>query len=139
MSVLILDKRRIFLNNIVRYELGSDALYYRNDKEEERFLFIQLVNEDELWSKYSFEYLYIKMRDGMCYKIYSDKKLDNLMKEMDYYFEECGINSAEDIYEEEEHLRKAFESYIRIKNTYIFVSEDVSYITNKMDNAFGTI
>ena len=48
MSVLILDNRRIFLNHIHRYELGSDALYYRNDKEEESFLFIQLVNEDEL-------------------------------------------------------------------------------------------
>ena len=139
MSVLILDNRRIFLNGIVRYELGSDALYYRNDKEEESFLFIWLINDDELWSKYSFEYLYIKMRDGMSYKIFSDKKLYNLMKEMAYYFEESDINSDEEIYEEDEHLRKAFKSYVRIRDTFIFVSEDISYITNKIDNAFGTI
>ena len=139
MSVLILDNRRIFLNGIVRYELGSDALYYRNDKEEESFLFIWLINDDELWSKYSFEYLYIKMRDGMSYKIFSDKKLYNLMKEMAYYFEENDINSDEEIYEEDEHLRKAFKSYVRIRETFTFVSEDISYITNKIDNAFGTI
>ena len=139
MSVLILDNRRIFLNGIVRYELGSDALYYRNDKEEESFLFIWLINDDELWSKYSFEYLYIKMRDGMSYKIFSDKKLYNLMKEMAYYFEESDINSDEEIFEEDEHLRKAFKSYVRIKDTFIFVSENISYITNKIDNAFGTI
>ena len=88
MSVLILDNRRIFLDHIHRYELGSDALYYRNDTEEERFLFIWLVNDDDLWSKYRFEYLYIKMRDGMSYKIYSDKKLDNLIKKMADFFEE---------------------------------------------------
>ena len=139
MSVLILDNRRIFLNGIVRYELGSDALYYRNDKEEESFLFIWLINDDELWSKYSFEYLYIKMRDGMSYKIYSDKKLYNLMKEMADYFEENDINSDDEIYEEDEHLRKAFKSYVRIRDTFTFVSEDISYITNKIDNAFGTI
>ena len=139
MSVLILDNRRIFLNGIVRYELCSDELYYRNDKEEESFLFIWLINDDELWSKYSFEYLYIKMRDGMSYKIFSDKKLYNLMKEMAYYFEENDINSDEEIFEEDEHLRKAFKSYVRIKDTFIFVSEDISYITNKIDNAFGTI
>ena len=139
MSVLILDNRRIFLNGIVRYELGSDALYYRNDKEEESFLFIWLINDDDLWSKYSFEYLYIKMRDGMSYKIFSDKKLYNLMKEMAYYFEENDINSDEEIFEEDEHLRKAFKSYVRIRETFTFVSEDISYITNKIDNAFGTI
>ena len=139
MGVLILDNRRIFLNGIVRYELGSDALYYRNDKEEESFLFIWLINDDDLWSKYSFEYLYIKMRDGMSYKIFSDKKLDNLMKEMAYYFEENDINSDEEIFEEDEHLRKAFKSYVRIKDTFTFVSEDISYITSKIDNAFGTI
>ena len=139
MSVLILDNRRIFLNGIVRYELGSDALYYRNDKDEESFLFIWLINDDELWSKYSFEYLYIKMRDGMSYKIFSDKKLNNLIKEMADYFEENDINSDEEIFEEDEHLRKAFKSYVRIKDTFTFVSEDISYITNKIDNAFGTI
>ena len=139
MSVLILDNRRIFLNGIVRYELGSDALYYRNDKEEESFLFIWLINDDDLWSKYSFEYLYIKMRDGMSYKIYSDKKLNNLIKEMADYFEENDINSDDEIYEEDEHLRKAFKSYVRIRETFTFVSEDISYITNKIDNAFGTI
>ena len=139
MSVLILDNRRIFLNGIVRYELGSDELYYRNDTEEERFLFIWLINDDDLWSKYSFEYLYIKMRDGMCYKIFSDEKLYNLMKEMADYFKEIDINSDEEIYEEDEHLRKAFESYVRIKDKFIFVSEDISSITNKIDNSFGTI
>ena len=126
MGVLILDNRRIFLNHIHRYELGSDELYYRNDEEEERFLFIWLINDDDLWSKYSFEYLYIKMRDGMSYKIYSDKKLDNLIKEMADYFEESDIHSDEDIFEEEEHLRKAFKSYVRIRDTFVFVSEDIS-------------
>ena len=139
MSVLILDNRRIFLKRILRYELDSDELYYRNDTEEERFLFIWLFNDDDLWSKYSFEYLYIKMRDGMSYKIFSDEKLSKLMKEMGYYFEESGINSDEEIFEEDEHLRKAFKSYVRIRDTFTFVSEDISYITNKIDNAFGTI
>ena len=139
MSVLILDNRRIFLDHIHRYELGSDTLYYRNDTEEERFLFIWLVNDDDLWSKYRFEYLYIKMRDGMSYKIYSDKKLDNLIKKMAYYLEEIDVHSDEEIYEEDGHLRKAFESYVRIKDKFIFVSEDISSITNKIDNAFGTI
>ena len=37
----------------------------------------------------------------MCYKIYSDKKLDILIKEMANYFEEIGINSDEEIYEED--------------------------------------
>ena len=139
MSVLILDNRRIFLNGIVRYELGSDALYYRNDKEEESFLFIWLINDDELWSKYSFEYLSIKMFDGTSYKIFSDEKLRTLVKEMDNYFEEIDIYSDEEIDEEDEHLRKAFESYVRIKDKFIFVNEDISTITNKIDNAFGTI
>ena len=139
MSVLKLDKRRIFLDHIHRYELDSEALYYRNDIEEERFLFILLMNDDELWSKYSFEYLYIRMRDGMSYKIYSDEKLRNLIKEMADYFEEIDIYSDEEIDEEDEHLRKAFESYVRIKDKFIFVNEDISTITNKIDNAFGTI
>lgn len=139
MGVLILDNRRIFLDHIHRYELGSDALYYRNDTEEERFLFIFLTNDDDLWSKYSFEYLYIKMRDGMSYKIYSDKKLNNLMKKMANYLEEIDIHSDEEIYEEDERLSKAFKSYKHIKNEFISVSEDISSITNKIDNAFGTI
>lgn len=139
MGVLILDNRRIFLDYIHGYELGSDTLYYRNDTEEERFLFIWLINDDNLWSKYRFEYLYIKMRDGMSYKIYSDKKLNNLIKEMADYLEEIDIHSDEEIYEEDEHLRKAFESYVRIKDKFIFVSEDISSITNKIDNSFGTI
>ena len=139
MSVLILDNRRIFLDHIVRYELGSDALYYRNDTEEERFLFIWLINDNDLWSKYRFEYLSIKMRDGMYYKIYSDKKLNNLIKEMADYLEEIDVHSDDEIYEEDEHLKKAFESYVRIKDKFIFVSEDISSITNKIDNAFGTV
>ena len=139
MSVLILDNQRIFLDHIHRYELGSDALYYRNDTEEETFLFILLMNDDELWSKYSFEYLSIKMFDGTSYKIFSDEKLRTLVKEMDNYFEEIDIYSDEEIDEEDEHLRKAFESYVRIKDKFIFVNEDISTITNKIDNAFGTI
>ena len=139
MSVLKLDNRRIFLDHIHRYELGSDALYYRNDTEEETFLFILLMNDDELWSKYSFEYLSIKMFDGTSYKIFSDEKLRTLVKEMDNYFEEIDIYSDEEIDEEDEHLRKAFESYVRIKDKFIFVNEDISTITNKIDNAFGTI
>lgn len=139
MSVLILDNRRIFLNHIHRYDLGSDTLYYRNDTEEKRFLFIWLINDDDLWSRYRFEYLSIKMQDGMSYKIYSDKKLTNLMKKMADYLEEIDIHSDEEIYEEDEHLRKAFESYVRIKDKFISVSEDISSITNKIDNTFGTI
>ena len=139
MSVLKLDNRRIFLDHIHRYELGSDALYYRNDTEEETFLFILLMNDDELWSKYSFEYLSIKMFDGTSYKIFSNEKLRTLVKEMDNYFEEIDIYSDEEIDEEDEHLRKAFESYVRIKDKFIFVNEDISTITNKIDNAFGTI
>lgn len=143
MSVLVLDNKRILLYRIRRYELGSDKLYHRNDKEAEIFLFIFLINQDKLWSNYSFKYLYIEMVDGKSYKFYSDKKLYNLIKEMANYFEEYGIGSEvedyEEILEEDEYLKQAFESYERIKDTYIFVNEDISHITNKMDNVFGTI
>ena len=138
MSVLILDNRRIFLKHIHRYELDSDALYYRNDTEEERFLFIWLINDDELWSKYRFEYLSIQMDDRMSYKIYSDQKLKKLIKEMDHFFEKNDIHSDEDIVEDE-HLKNAFESYKRIKDKFLFASEDISSITNRIDNAFGAI
>lgn len=138
MGVLILDNRRIFLKHIHRYELGSDALYYRNDTEEERFLFIWLINDDELWSKYRFEYLSIQMDDRMSYKIYSDQKLKKLIKEMDDFFEKNDIHSDEDIVEDE-HLKNAFESYKRIKDKFLFASEDISSITNRIDNAFGAI
>ena len=138
MSVLILDNKRILLNGISRYEVDFEELYYRNDKEEERFLFIWLFNQDELWSEYSFEYLYIKMFDGKSYKFFSDKILYNLMEEMAYSFEENGIYLDEEI-PEEEHLRKAVESYVSIKDTFIFVDENISYIANRIDNAFGSI
>lgn len=138
MGVLILDNRRIFLKHIHRYELDSDALYYRNDTEEERFLFIWLINDDELWSKYSFEYLSIQMDDRMSYKIYSDQRLKKLIKEMDDFFEKNDIHSDEDIVEDE-HLKNAFESYKRIKDKFLFASEDISSITNRIDNAFGAI
>ena len=140
MSVVILDNKRILLNGISGYELDSDELYYRNDNEEERFLFIWLMNEDELWSKYRFKYLYIKMVDGKSYKFFSDRKLNNLMKEMANFFEENGIDfDDEELLEEDEHLRKAVESYVSIKDTFIFVNEDISLIANKIDYAFGTI
>ena len=139
MSVLILDNKRILLNGISGYELDSDMLYYRNDNEEERFFFIWLMNQDELWSKYRFKYLYIKMVDGKSYKFFSDRKLYNLMKEMAYFFEENDIDFDEEILEEDEHLRKAVESYESIKDTFIFVNEDISLIANKIDYAFGTI
>lgn len=138
MSVLILDNKRILLNGISRYEVDFEELYYRNDKEEERFLFIWLINQDELWSEYSFEYLYIKMFDGKSYKFFSDKILYNLMEDMAYSFEENGIYLDEEI-PEEEHLRKAVESYVSIKDTFIFVDENISYIANRIDNAFGSI
>ena len=138
MGVLILDNRRIFLKHIHRYELDSDALYYRNDTEEERFLFIWIINDDELWSKYRFEYLSIQMDDRMSYKIYSDQKLKKLIKEMDDFFEKNDIHSDEDIVEDE-HLKNAFESYKRIKDKFLFASEDISSITNRIDNAFGAI
>ena len=139
MSVLILDNKRIFLNGICRYELDSDELYYRNDNEEERFLFIWLMNQDELWSKYSFEYLYIKMFDGKSYKFFSDKKLNKLLKKMANFFEENDIDFDDEILEEDEHLRKAVESYESIKEDFIFIDEDISHIANKIDDAFGII
>ena len=138
MRVLILDNKRILLNGISRYEVDFEELYYRNDKEEERFLFILLINQDELWSEYSFEYLYIKMFDGKSYKFFSDKILYNLMEDMAYSFEENGIYLDEEI-PEEEHLRKSVESYVSIKDTFIFVDENISYIANRIDNAFGSI
>ena len=139
MSVLILDNKRILLKDIKRYELRSDKLYHRNDKEEQRFLFIWLINQDELWSKYSFKYLYIKMFDGKSYKFFSDKKLYNLMKMMADCFKDNGISFDEEILEEDEHLRKAVESYLNIRDTFIFVNENISSIANKIDSAFGTI
>ena len=139
MGVLILDNRRIFLKRILKYELNSDTLYYRNDTKEERFLFVFLLNEDDLWSKYSFEYLDIELCYGLCYKFYSDKKLNSLLKKMGSFFEENNIHSMEDIDEDDEHLIKAWESYKHIKNTFIFTSKNISSITDKIDNAFGTI
>ena len=139
MSVLILDNKRILLNGISRYEVASDKFYYRNYKEEERFFFIWVINEDELWSKYSFKYLYIKMTDDKSYKFVSDKKLYNLMKDMDYFFDVNDIDIDDEIPEEDEHLKKAVESYENIKDTFIFVNEDISLIANKIDYAFGTI
>ena len=158
MSVVVLDNKRILLKGIRRYELNSDELYYRNNTEEERFLFIVLINREELWSEHSFEYLYIEMSDGNSYYFYSDKKLSNLMKKMARYFEENGIDSAvedcsydelsdscemsedlEEIFEEDEHLEQAVESYVRIRDTFILVSEDISVITNRIDNAFGIV
>ena len=61
------------------------------------------------------------------------------MKEMNYYFKESDINSYKEIFEEDEHLIKAFKSYKRIRDKFIFVSENISYITNKIDNAFEAI
>ena len=87
MSVIVLDKERLFLKRIRSYELNSHELYYRNDKAEERFLFILLMNEDELWSEHKFNYLKIKTLDGKESKYYSDKKVYNVMKKMAEYFE----------------------------------------------------
>ena len=147
MSVLILDNKRIFLDGIRNYELGSDKLYYRNDKEVESFFFIPLTKEDELWSECSFKYLYIKMFNGKSYKFFSDKKLHDLMEEMGNYFEEADIDVEnyndseyiEGVLEEDEHLRKAVKSYVRIRKKFIFVKQDISDIANRLDNAFGTI
>ena len=130
MSVLILDNKRILLKDIKSYELRSDQLYHRNDKEEQRFLFIWLINKDELWSKYSFDYLYLKMNSGK-YKFYSDKKLYDLMEEMENYLEGN--------LEKDEHLLKAIKSYKRIRDNFIFVNEDILDITHRIDHAFGTI
>jgi len=138
-SVLMLDDKRILLNRISRYELDSDELYYRNDNEEETFLLIWILNQDDLWSKYRFNYLSIKMVDGKSYKFYSDKKLYKLMKEMDEYFKENDIGFDDEILDEDEHLRKAVESYTRIRDKFIFVDEKISYIANRIDHAFGTI
>lgn len=130
MSVLILDNKRILLKDIKRYELRSDKLYHRNDTEEQRFLFIWPINKDEIWSEYSFDYLYLKLNNGK-YKFFSDQTLYDLMEKMEIYLE--GI-----LYEDE-HLRKAVKSYERIRDNFIFVNEDILDITHRIDNAFGAI
>ena len=158
MSVIVLDNERILLKGINRYEVNSDELYYRNDIEEEIFLFIFIINEDELWSEYCFEYLFIEMSDGTLYNYHSDQNLSNIMKRMEKYFNEMGIGSEvekclydnhsnsftisdylEEILEEDEHMEQAVESYVRIRDTLIFVDEDISVIAYRIDNAFGTI
>ena len=121
MSVLIVNNKRILLKDIESYELRSDKLYHRNDKEEQRFLFIWLINKDELWSEYRFDYLYLKMNSGK-YKFYSDHKLDELMEEMEIYLEK--------IIERDEHVRKAVKSYERIRDNFLFVNEDILDITH---------
>lgn len=130
MSVLILNNKRIFLKDINRYELRTDKLYHRNDIEEQRFLFIWLINKDEIWSEYSFDYLYLKMINGK-YKFFSDTKLYELMEKMEDYLART--------LDEDEHLRKAVKSYERIKDKFIFVNEDIIDIMQRIDNAFGTI
>ncbi|MEK4701000.1 DNA polymerase III subunit alpha [Solibacillus sp. FSL R7-0668] len=154
MSVIVLENKRIILNGIIRYELNSDEMYYRNDMEEERFLFIFLINQDDLWSEHCFNYLYIEMADGTLYKYYSDKKLYDVMEKMANYFEEKGIASEvencsyddqyvsealEAILEVDEHLEQAVESYVKIRDTFLFVNEDISAIANRIDHAFGII
>lgn len=158
MSVIVLENKRIILNGINRYELNSDEMYYRNDTEEERFLFIFLINQDDLWSEHCFKYLYIEMADGTLYKYFSDKKLYDVMEKMAKYFEEKGISSEvgncsyddhsdsydtseylEEIFEGDEHLGQAVESYVKIRDTFIFVNEDISAIANRIDDAFGII
>ena len=158
MSVIVLDKERVFLKRIRSYELKSEELYYRNDKAEERFLFIFLLNEDELWSEHKFNYLKIKTLDGIESKYYSDKKVYNVMKKMDEFFnevgigseiEDCSYNCSEDCYyvseelkellENDEHLEQAVDSYIFIRDTFKFVDEDILTIADRIDNAFGTV
>ena len=148
MSVVILDNKRIFLESISKYEIGSDKLYHRNDKEEERILFFWPINTDDLWSEYSFRYLYIKMFNGKKYRFFSDKKLYDLLEYMENYFIEEDIGDAleddnsersEEILEEDEHLRQAVESYLKIKKRYKYIKEDILDIANRLDNAFGTI
>ena len=157
MSVIVLDNKRLFLKRIKNYELNTEKIYYRNDKPEERFLFLFLMNEDELWSEYKFKYLYIQMFDGSEYKYFSDKKLYNILKKMDEYFkeaelseiEDCSYDSSEDCYyvsedlkeimENDEHLAQAVDSYVIIKDTFIFIDEDISLIAERMDNSFGTV
>ncbi|MER2112216.1 MAG: DNA polymerase III subunit alpha [Solibacillus isronensis] len=157
MSVIVLDNKRLFLKRIKNYELNTEKIYYRNAKPEERFLFLFLMNEDELWSEYKFKYLYIQMFDGSEYKYFSDKKLYNILKKMDEYFkeaelseiEDCSYDSSEDCYyvsedlkeimENDEHLAQAVDSYVIINDTFIFVDEDISLIAERMDNSFGTV
>lgn len=158
MSVIVLDNKRILLKGINRYELNFDELYYRNDTEEKIFLFIFLINQEELWSEYSFEYLFIEMSDGNLYNYHSDHNLYNIMRKMEKYFKEIGIGREvekclydnrshsytiseylEEILEEDEHLEQAVESYVRIRDTFIYVYEDISVIAYRIDNAFGTI
>ncbi|MEK5080849.1 DNA polymerase III subunit alpha [Solibacillus sp. FSL W7-1436] len=157
MSVIVLDNKRLFLKRIKGYELNTEKIYYRNEKAEERFLFLFLMNEEELWSEYKFEYLYIKMLDGNEYKYFSDKKLYNILEKMDQYFkdvdldeiEDCKFKSSDDCYyisenlkeilEDDEHLERAVDSYIIIRDTYIFVDEDISIIAERIDNSFGTV
>ncbi|MBM7664181.1 hypothetical protein JOC25_000637 [Solibacillus kalamii] len=158
MSVIVLDNKRLFLKRIKSYELNTEEIYYRNDKTEERFLFLFLMNEEELWSEYKFEYLYIKMFDGNEYKYFSDKKLDNILKKMANYFKEVGIDSEvedcsydrsddcyyvseklKEILENDEYLAQAVDSYIITKDTFIFVDEDISTIATRMDNSFGLV
>ncbi|BAK16131.1 DNA polymerase III, alpha subunit [Solibacillus silvestris StLB046] len=158
MSVIVLDNKRLFLKRIKSYELNTEEIYYRNDKTEERFLFLFLMNEEELWSEYKFEYLYIKMFDGSEYKYFSDKKLDNILKKMANYFKEVGIDSEvedcsydrsddcyyvseklKEILENDEYLAQAVDSYIITKDTFIYVDEDISTIATRMDNSFGLV
>lgn len=157
MSVIVLDNKRLFLKRIKNYELNTEKIYYRNAKPEERFLFLFLMNEDELWSEYKFKYLYIQMFDDSEYKYFSDKKLYNILKKMDQYFkeaelseiEDCSYDSSEDCYyvsedlkeimENDEHLAQAVDSYVIINDTFIFVDEDISLIAERMDNSFGTV
>lgn len=157
MSVIVLDNKRLFLKRIKNYEVNTEKIYYRNEKTEERLLFLFLMNEEELWSEYKFEYLYIKMFDGSEFKYFSDKKLFNILEKMEKYFEDvdlseiedCSYDRSEDCYfvsedlkemlENDEHLAKAVDSYVIIKDTFIFVDEDISTIVSRMDNSFGTV
>ena len=78
----------------------------------------------------------------------------NIMQEMDVYFQEIGIGSEvedcsydfsyhneplEEMLDDDEHLELAIESYVRIRDTYKFINEDISSIVNRIDNAYGTI
>lgn len=153
-QVLKINKQRIFIRDIRSYELDSDELYYRNEIEA-GFLHSIFGNPDELWDEYSFDYLYIELKNGETYYLFSDEELKELMEEMGDYFkerqlkvEDCAYKSPYIYYnnddieretEEDKNLEEAIGSFVRIKDTFEFASDDISNIVNKLDEAFGCI
>ncbi|MEG0472754.1 MAG: hypothetical protein RR588_10510, partial [Solibacillus sp.] len=152
--VVIINKQRIFIKDIRSYELDCDAFYFRNEIQG-GFFHSLFGNPDDLWEQYSFDYIIIEMKNGVTYQFFSDKEVKVLIEEMDHYFKERNLN-VEDCFikyfeinfnneqieretEEDKNLEQAIVSFVKVKKTLEFATNNVLDIASRLDHAFGVV